>query len=138
MGVRAEFRAWILQLAGVKKLLADRLFPDVAPEDCGDPYGVYSRVGVAGWRSLEGVERGRSVGFLLSFAAKSSEVREQLVEAVRAEVEKPWNRMLGEQTFVNKMTVEDEHDYAVDLSDGSGREYATDMQIAIVHDGKAR
>lgn len=139
MGIRADFRRWVLSISEVKRIIEDRLYPSVVPVDEPAPCGSYTRddLEVLGSR-LSGGAGGDSVGFLLEFEGESEEC-ERLADEVRRTIKAIDAPFAMGETFVHSMRITAEVDSWVALGDGDEKgRHTTTMHIVVTHDGGAR
>lgn len=136
MGVRSDFRRWLLSIEEVKRIISDRLYPSVVPVDEPTPCGSYARddLEVFGQR-LSGGAGGDSVGMVLEFEGTSEEC-EKLADATRDAVKKIGGPFSIGDTYVQSMRVTAEVDGWVPLGDGDEKgKHTTTMHIVVTHDG---
>lgn len=136
MGIRSDFRTWILSISEVKRIVADRLYPGVVPVDEPTPCGSYARddLEVLGQR-LSGGAGGDSVGMLLEWDGTSEEC-ERLADAVREAVKRIDGPFQAGESFITSMRITAEVDGWIQTGDGAEEgKHTTTMHIVVTHDG---
>jgi hypothetical protein len=139
MGIRADFRKWILSISEVKRLVEDDLWPGIVPVDVETPCGSYARddLEVLGQR-LAGGAGGDTVGMLLEWEGTSEEC-ERLADEVRRAIKELKGPIQMGDTFVHSMRITAEVDGWQQLGDGDEKgKHTTTMHIVVTHDGGAK